>query len=260
MTEPKQDDAFFVHPMDEFGERQSGGVLRVSPDLPTLNTVSPRDFTFLLEWEAKKPTSCELQMQLQYQEPSLVASGFPDATYSYGFSAGARLDGSNVWDFADPIIAKYETGGGSNARVFYSDVRPGRFSLGVQQRVRMSIARWLQPDAGGGFIAVQGSIAACKFSDADPPTYTATTTIAAAASKQITSPPGALWWDFSTAQLGSQIRVTSFQGLYYKDTTIASPVQIPPVTPYPWLTGNSLLTVENVGALEATVTLQWWVR
>lgn len=243
------------------GYRQRGGQIVLGPTLPPTNATYPNAYQLLLEYESARAIPCELEIQMQYQEPAFAPPGFPDATFSVGFCAGARLDAANVWDLSDqPVIVKYETGAGPDARTFYSDLRPGRVSLGTQTRVRVSIARWLVGDGGGANINVQGSIAPAQGTDSDPPTYSAMTSIAAAASKQISAPAGAFWFDMQVQQAGSIIRATSFRGHWYKDTTAVAPTQIPPVMPAPWPAGDTLTTVANLGAAEAWVTLTWWVR
>ena len=243
------------------GYRQRGGQIILEPTLPSTNTTFPNAFQLLLEYESVRAIPCELEIQMQYQEPSILASGFPDATFSIGYCAGARIDAVNAWDDSDqPVIVKYETGAGPDARTFYSDLRPGRVSLGAQTRVRVSIARWLVADVGGANVAIQGSIAPSQGTDADPPTYSATAIIPAGATRTITAPPGAFWFDFFAQQSGSIVSATGFRAFFYKDFSLAAPIQIPYVMPAPWPSGESLLSVANLGAAEAWVTVCWWVR
>lgn len=251
--------AHWVDVLKVNGFGQVGGIATLPPELSPLNLTMPVSYIFLLEWRSLKAQTCELEIQLQYQEPSLSAAGFPDSTFSLGFSAGARRDAVSEWSWADPVIVKYETGGGANARVFYSDLRPGRFSLGAQERVRMSFARWMLADVGGANVAVQGSIAPSHGTDADPPTYTASIQIPAGTTRQMTAPPGALWWDFNCT-VPTQLRATTYQAVYDKNTVLGSLEQNPPVTPYPWLTSNSNIDFENLGAVDTVLTATFWVR
>jgi hypothetical protein len=157
--------------------------------------------------------------------------------------------------------------GGADARVFYSDVRAGRVSLGVQTRVRLSLARWLKDAESGLDLFVQGSINPAQALDADPPTYSAARRLAIGETAAITVPPGAMWWDFSVTDAGGglgaacQVRAQPNQGgTYYRDTTLAAPVQYPPSSPWPWIPGYGPLRFANLSAIAVLVTVTFWVR
>jgi hypothetical protein len=249
------------------GWRQSGGVALIPATMPPVNATSPRAFTQLLDWEAKQAMACELELQLE-ERASGSPTAFPENGFSASFLAGAMSgSGATLWDTGGPVLAKYETGGGADARVFYSDVRAGRVSLGVQTRVRVSLARWLRDAPSGLDLAVQGSINPAQALDADPPTYSAARSIAIGATAQITAPPGAMWWDFSVTDAGGgfgaacQVRAAPAQGgTYYRDTTLTAPIQYPPSSPWPWIPGSGPLSFANLSAIAVLVTVTFWVR
>ena len=253
----------WADPMAKNGFRQAGGVAYVGAVINPLNLTTPRAFEQLLDWESKLPQACELELQLQLQPGTpLSPTAFPDELFSSGYAAGAY--NGFPWDGGSPVITKYETGGGADARVFYSDTRPGRFSLGVQQRVRVSVARWLV-DSGfvGSTLVVQGSIGPSRGTDADPPTYTANGLVPTAANRNLTAPPGAVWWDWqcSSGSVGVpvQVQCEHGDGLFYKDTTVAAPVVYPPSAPYPVIPFAGFNFI-NLGAVDAGVTVTFWVR
>lgn len=255
----------WVDPMKSHGWRQSGGVLRVPGVFNPLNLERPRAFDSLLEWESELPQACELELQLQLQpDAGLSPTGFPDETVSNGFCAGA-FNGF-AWDLFETVIAKFETGGGADARVFYSDVRPGRFALGVQQRVRVSIARWLRDSSYvASSLVVQGSIGPAQATDADPLTYTAAIQLPAAGQRNLTAPPGALWWDWQidtgVASTYSQVIVQTPAGVSYKDTTYTAPIIYPPAAPYPWVCSAAPnLSFIHAGGDPCNLIVTFWVR
>lgn len=253
--------------MEVQGWRQAGGSCDVPAALPPLNATEPRAFVQLLEWEAKHAISCELELQTQSQ-PAVTPTGFPDGSNTSGARAGA-FQAAFSWNQTaggnnDIILAKYETGSGADARVFYSDCRPGRFSLGVQRRVRISLARWLRAGAAGTSFSVQGSIGPAHATDADPLTYTAAIEVLAAGQAQIEAPPGAQWWNFDISNGlapfdGSMLAVAN-ESQYMKDCSPLNPVQWPPSSPWPFTCGPGFINFLNTGATNLNLVVTFWVR
>jgi hypothetical protein len=264
MADDSPDRAVWTDPLRTRGYKQAGGNLLILPTLPGLNTVKPREFTFLLDWEAVEPMPVELEVQMQQQDPTVLAGGFPDATLGGGVICGAYFDagGPDIWDSdgAGCVATRIETGAGNNARFFYCDLRPGRFSLGVQSRVRMSCARWIIADPTNTVFAVQATIAPAKFSDADPPTYSLQTVVPVGATRGFVTPAGAQWFDMVVGTRGAQVEAAVFGGLYYRDTTLAAPICYPPAPPWPVPITGGTWDITNVGAVDALVTMIFWVR
>lgn len=255
----------WVDAMKSRGWRLSGGVVQLPADLPTFNTTSPRAFTQLLEFESKLAQPVELELQLQSQ-PVPTPDGFPDGASSVSPCAGAYQFGT-PWNLSAPnigiVIAKYETGSGADARTFYSDVRPGRFALGVQQRVRMSVARWLVAGVAGSFINIQGSIAPARGTDADPPTYTCGIDLPLGDDLYVMAPPGAMYWTFDcVANAGFSAQVIAQipgQAQFYRDTNPAAAILYPPAPAWPLGAGDALIHFINAG-VDCRLFATFWVR
>lgn len=241
------------------GIRSSGGQIIVPAAMPPINASFPLSFQQLLEWESfKGPLSVELQLQSQYQPPP-AGQTFPDNSVSgVGELAGAN-DNPGLWGLNAGLVAKIELGSGPIPRTLYSDVRNGRWALGSQSRVRVSVARWIVNQSSGLQLSLQGAVAPCQGgSDADPLTFTCGREIAAGATASLVTPNGAVWFDTFVAA-GSQIEITGIGGIYYKDTTLAAPICFPPATPWP-LPAQGTLDFENVGAAAAQVFVTFWLR
>lgn len=256
-------DPFLTNP-PETGVRTSGGQLIIPAALPVLNATAPREMQQLLEWESLRgPLSCELQLQCQYQ-PAFT-QGFPDTSIASSEPAGAYYDEVSVWNLGQSaLIAKLELGSGPVPRTIYADMRSGRWALGSQQRVRVSVGRWIGafPFAGTQ-VSVQAAVAAASSTDADPLTYTAAIQIPVAGTRSITTPPGACWFDAQIGAddptVGAQVLITDSVTTWYRDSTPAAPVIYPPASPWP-IGQLTTLDVINRGAAAANVRLVFWVR
>lgn len=251
----------FDRPDDEF--RTAGGQIMIGRELPALNASAPREMQQLLEWESMRgPRSCELQLQCQYQ-PAFT-QGFPDTSIASSEPAGAYYDATSVWSLGNSaLIAKIELGSGPVPRTLYADMRPGRWALGSQSRVRISVGRWLGEFPFASTVSVQAAVAAASSTDADPLTYTAAISIPAGATRNITTPPGACWFDAQIGNddptLGVKVLISDSVNCWYKDSTQAAPVCYPPATPWP-IGQLTTLDVINRGATTALVRLVFWLR
>lgn len=247
----------FVEPTH--GLRTSGGQIIVPATMPPINASFPRSYQQLLEWESfRGPLSVELQLQSQYQPPP-AGDTFPDNSISgVGEVAGAN-DNPGFWPLTGGLVAKIELGSGPIPRTLYSDVRSGRWALGSQTRVRVSVARWIADEPNGLQLSLQGAVAPCQGgSDADPLTFTCGREIAPAEIASLVTPNGAVWFD-TFIGAGAQIEISGIGGTYYKDTTLAAPICFPPATPWP-LAAQGTLDFENVGAAAAQVFVTFWLR
>lgn len=251
--------------------RQSGGYLALPATLPGINTTRPREFTFLLDFESAHPVAVEWQVNYETQDPTQPQGGFPNSNVAQEAFAGAYFDSSNIWTCEDRgcIVCKIELGAGLNARTLFTDLRAGRFSLGVQQRVRVSVARWLFAGDNDAVLAIQSTVAPAKTSDADPPTFTAEIVVAGPGlSNTITVPTGAQYFDFTARPVvglgnvydATKIFVYGIDSQYYKDSTLAAPVVFPPASPWPVRQGTTYFDVLNLGAVDAQVAMQFWIR
>jgi hypothetical protein len=251
----------FVYAPENHGYRTSGGQLVVPNVINPLNATVPRAFQQLLEWESfKGSVPCELQLQSQYQ-PAPSGQTVPDTSIATSEYAGAN-DNPGLWDLGGTaLIAKIELGSGPIPRTLFCDVRSGRWALGSQTRVRISVARWIGDNiATSTELSLQGAVAPCGGgSDADPLTYTCGKVLAIGAVQSLVTPPGAGWFDCLVSPAGAQVQINGVGGMFYKDTTLAAPVCYPPATPWP-LSNLGVLDFENVGIVEATLVVTFWLR
>jgi hypothetical protein len=262
----KEDDAFgeWVNRLEKFGWTASGGQLELPGTLNPANLTAPIAYLFLSDWESLTPKSVEWQVNVQARDAAgLSSTAFPPPAQGIAFNAGANFLPLDRWDSDNDscVVCKIELGAGPNARTIFSDLRPGRFALGVQTRVRVSVARWFKaaPPPQGSY-DIQSSVGAAETSDADPPTFSAMRRLNPGQLSTIFQPPGALWLDLSIAQGNTTVRIQSFDFDGVKCNDPAAPVCYPPSTPWPAPSAGSTFDVTNVGPVPAIVTVRWWVR
>jgi hypothetical protein len=240
----------------------SGTTVTVTAAVPGGNSLAPVNWQQLLSWDSADPLPVELQLSVSVGEGVL---SFPSSA-AIGFCAGARYDngGGTVWTWDDSaegcVVLKIEMGSGPDSRTVYADCRGGRFALGSQRSVRVSVARWLA--AGSAPAQVQGAVAVADGSG-DYLTYSAAISgVAAAADATMAAPPGALWWEFYPEEAGAW-EASSTDGTAnwraQRSCVAASPVYLPPTSPLPLLGSNGLVLV-NVGAAASGVYACFWVR
>lgn len=230
--------------------RLSAGVVRLGPAVPPENFVTPNTWQFLVEWASPVASTVEWQVQL---DSGLHSGFFPDGSGHIPFIAAA-------WDWVlnAGVIVRVECGSGPTARTFYCDLRSGRFALGVQERVRISIARWLAPDASGRVVVVQSTLGPAQASDAECPTYTAKGNTVGP-SKSLPIPPGAQWFDFTS---GNPVTVLVGGFEYARDTVTnpLAPVIVPGPGPYPVPAGATHVDFFWPGGFGGAATVIFWVR
>lgn len=239
----------------------SGRSVNVPAAVPLGNTTSILAWQQLLSWERSEgPMPVDLQLDVRL--PASVGGGFPEI-FANNFCAGAySAAGPDAWDdSADGCIAlKIELGTGANPRTLYADCRGGRFALGSNSFVRVSVARWLA--AGTTATLVQGGISPSDGSG-EYLTYSAVIDgVAAAATAVINVPPGATWFDFYPAPAGSWSAVSMdsvnpWIARRYESTT--APLYNPPTSPLPLLGSNGLVFT-NRGAAPSGVCAVFYVR
>jgi hypothetical protein len=248
---------------------QRGGTIIIPSDINSLNAAKPSVFSELLEWVSDDglPHAVEMQLQTQALDPTVSGSDFPDVNYVRARAAGATgwtydFDGNSC------TVMQVETGAGSNARRFWCDLRAGRFSLGVQTRVRLSVCRWVGNATSGESLTVQGSIAPAQAVEADPPTYTMRRMIDSGLTEDAPIPPGAHWFYVNAQgnpdadqEAECQLRIVSEDAdTFIVDTTQVAPLHYPPASPWPVPIGSTFLRVHNVGTEDAVVSVIYWVR
>lgn len=242
----------------------SGTTVTVGSAIPNGNTLSPTNWQQVLSWEADVPIPVDLQLDVRL--PTSAGGGFPDVN-AINFCAGGYYDDglgtTYTWDDAASgcVVLRIEMGAGPDARTLYADCRGGRYALGSQKWVRVSVARWLA--AGGGATAVVSGAVAPADGSGDYLTYSAAIdAVAAAASAVLAVPPGALWFDFYPTE-GASWEATSTDAtanwVARRVESAAAPVYNPPTSPLPLLGSNGVTLVNNsAGAAGAYVC--FWVR
>ncbi len=252
----------WVDRMKVLGWKQDGGSIVIQPTIPAINTLEPRQFDLFASFESKEPQPVEWQVQAQYNEAS-TGVGFPPIGTAFNLFAGA-LDvagGPILHGAQGAVVCKLELGGGPNARVIYTDLRNGRFSLGVQQFVKVSVARWAINDPIGATILAQCSLVPSKgHTDAEPPVFSCLGNVAVAGTVSVVIPPGATWFYLTNIDLGTQLTVNAVNARWLVDSAAAAPVFYPPNPPWPVPAGATVLDIENTGGATANFNLQFWVR
>lgn len=245
------------------GWNQSGGQVTLPGELPAANANLPREFLHVLSWESLTPQSCEWQVSLQTLA-ALANSDFPPQDTAIKYPAGA-VSGASLWAYQAAVTCKVELGSGPDARTIYTDLIAGRYSLGVQSRVRVSVARWR---SAGAPIQIQSAVAPAKHTDSDPPTFSALRLFNSNESAQIMTPCGAQWFEvtgvaqggglLSLASEGVQMVVVGAHGLYGFDSTASPPIMFPGPPPWPVDLGGFLSV--RCGTVPAIVCVRFWVR
>lgn len=242
--------------------RVAGGFVVVPAIMPPANMSTPLVWQQWLEWNGP-PAAVEWQVQLKNAEQPL---GFPPRNYSADWIAGASAATPGGGAVGSHIVARIECGSGPTARMFFADVRAGRFALGVQERVRISVARWRADDPFLRPVEYQGTIGPAQATDADPPTYSVIHTFTAGENlNQMAVPPGAAWFDFSLTAGAVRVTFTGYTGgnygSIYRDVGASPPVSIPGPGPYPVPAGAGNVNAIQPSALDgATLSLTFWVR
>lgn len=242
----------------------SGKPVTIPAAVPDANALSIGAWKQLVHWETSgDPVSVDLVLDVRLT--SSAGRGFP-SVLANNFCAGAFYDTgagpTYTWDdSADGCIAiKIECGTGSNPRTLYADARGGRYALGPNQWVRVSVARWLA--AGTTDTVVQAGIAPSDGSG-DYFTFSAVIDgIAAAGVAALAVPPGAVWWDFYPLPDTSWSAIsmdTPAAWIARRYESVAAPLYNPPTTPLPLLGSNGIV-LTNQGAAAAGVCLTFWVR
>lgn len=238
--------------------RQTGGLAEVPYTVPAGNVTFPQEWQFVTEWFADgDPRPVDLQLDTYFLPlDGLVVSnpGFPTGQRPV-FSAGSTLVTSPA---GSTIVVRIELGQGPNARTLYCDLKSGRFALGSQERVRVSVARWKTSEPLTGNIRVQAGISETDGSG-EYLTYTmVSTSIVAAASLTVYWPPGAAWWDWYSNGDFFAVQYSPDLGYVARYANVSPPVYVPPSSPLPIL--SSGVTLTNDGAIDSPITIVVWVR
>lgn len=240
--------------------KTSGKPVTVPAAVPDANTAGISAWQQLMHWEIDGGDPVPVDLVLDVKLLSSVADGFPEV-WANNFAAGGRYVGFNWDDAAEGCVAiKVECGTGNLPRTLYADCRGGRYALGPNQWVRVSVARWLA--AGNSPVTVQGGLAPSDGSG-DYFTYSAVIDgVAAASSVSLAVPPGAVWFDFypfPDSSWSAKSIDTPSAWVARRYESAVSPVYNPPSSPLPLISSNGV-TLTNDGAAAAGVMLVFWVR
>lgn len=255
----------WVDPLKSRGWVQSGGQLTLPPQLSALNATVPSEWTPLLSYESLEPRACEWQVSAKYP-PSLSMDGiYPVVDTPYRFRSGAIRPGPfgspTWWDsLSPPVTCRIELGSGPDARVIYSDLSSGRYSLGIQSRVRIGVARYAL--AGSAPVHIQSSIAPVRHTDADPPIYSALGRFPALSNASIHAPPGAQWFSISVKGTAGNTAPPSVAAQTRSGHFIINQQTTPPTVypgPPPWPADDGAMTF-YIGSEECWICVTYWVR
>ena len=252
--------------------RLAGGMARIAAACPAPNLTTPQAWQQLVEWNGLA-SAVEWQVQITYETPN---GGWPGANPMPGDFPPIRyandvIAGMGGWNGlpATRVVAQIECGSGPVARKFYTDVRSGRFSLGVQERVRISVARWAANDYLDRTLIVQSTVGPAQMSDADPPTFSCSHVFEGGESLYAIVPPGAVWFDFSTSNMDPATFWLHAQALggsggadFYRSFDPAAPISVPSPGPWPLPAQCGQIYVRNIDAagFQHPATLTFWVR
>lgn len=173
--------------------KQSGGLLTLAT-FNALNTARPAGFDLLLDWKAANGLSAPVELQLDFQRPGIYPTSFPVASRPVYFAGVCDTDGQPHTGYGAAVV-KIETGG-RTPRTLYSDLRRGRWSLGSQESVKVSIAfwglAWTDPSAFPTGMQIAGNVVPHS-PLAEPLRYTMAEALDPAATLQLPIPPGAVY-------------------------------------------------------------------
>lgn len=245
--------------------RLSGGRCMIAAAVPPANASLPRTWELLLQWTRDTgPLAVDLQLQLTLQGNVSGANEFPSKRNT-SYRAGANVSAGSLWNFAPyPLtIVMIELGSGPDARVIYSDLRSGRFSLGAQEQVRVSVARW-GPNNDSFDCLVQGSVAPSDGSS-DYLTYSASIEIAAGDTVTMNVPPGATFFECTADDYDCLLTITNgtpATAFWVRDTTVggAGPAFVPPTSPIALPGGTAFLFITNDSAADHVVTVEFFLK
>jgi len=236
---------------------QNGGVVILPGTLPPANATAPTQWIFVTEWvsdAAPKPVDLQIDTVAMYAV-GVTPSGWPPLRPMFNAGGG---------DGVDPIqgttaIVRLELGQGPNARVLYCDLKSGRFALGSQTRVRVSIARWQTADANNQDTRVEIGISETDGSG-EYLTYSfGGLEVLAGNAAGLQFPPGAAWFDYySEGDFESSYVIGDDFGYSARLAAQSPPVYIPPTSPLPVSRPSVVFT--NVGADPASLIVVVWVR
>ena len=242
--------------------RKSGRPFDIPAAVPATNMTDVTAWSQIAEVLCDAPMPLELQLEVKLA--TSLGGGLP-RTDLINYQAGGRYDlvgGPFNWDACEEgcVVVKVEMGGGQDARYVLCDARNGRFELGSQQQVRVSVARWL---AAGTFASqIRASISPSDGSGDYLQYSAAIAGVAAAASANLYNPPGAQWFELFPELGGDWTVVSTDSTANWQARRIASatnPIYVPPWSPLP-LPGSNGISVTNNGAGAAGVQIVYWVR
>lgn len=220
---------------------------------PPANVNAPAEWILLMEWKSdENPLPVDLQLDAFVVADNVTSFPKPRIALHAGSTYFTDVDG-----FVG--IIRLELGQGPNARTIYADLKGGRYALGSQERVRVSMCRWQTSLLGNANIRVEAGISETDGSG-EYLTYTmAQLTVAPGSDLAVQFPPGAAWWEYYSA--GDFRAAFSSGDTYNFSERLAAqspPVYEPPSSPLP--VSQGALTLTNIGVDPASVVVVIWVR
>lgn len=236
---------------------QMGGSAILPGTLPPANAAAPNEWVFVVEWVSDdEPRPVDLQIDTFRIPPTGQTDDFPPRApllhaSAFGLSGVPGTTG----------IVRLELGQGPNARTLYCDLKSGRFALGSQTRVRVSMCRWLTAEPSNDAVRVQIGISETDGSG-EYLTYTMVRSeeLIVGDAFDFSFPPGAAWWEFYSDGDWVAYEAASADNLGYAARFVETspPVYTPPSSPLP--VTYQRMTLENVGTEAAAITVVVWVR
>lgn len=267
----EREDGFFKwsDPLQTKGWKVAGGQITLPALVPVINLALPVQYDLLVAFESLKPQLVEWAVNTCALGTASAAE-FPIidrmiTTYAGATDPDAVPINEPIPNTGGQVVCKLELGSGPNARVMWTDLRPGRFALGAQTYARVSVARWGPQPIASYPIDIQSSIVPVPFTDAEPPTFTvATLDLAPGAAAGFNVPPGALWVSLdvipSIVGADAQMRLIANGGQWVIKSSSTGPLASPGPPPWPWPCGAANVGVLNEGAAPASAKITFWVR
>lgn len=250
------------HPRQRPFGKQSQGILDVTDDVFSSTATRPDNWKLLIDWENDCAEACDLQLEVTQAQGT--NDSFPPNNFR-NYTAGSYYTGGGSTSTDPKGIIKVEFGG-FQPRTVYADLANGRFSVGGQEKVRVSVCRWGVATGATTTLRARASIVPSS-GDSELLRYSARLTIAAADNETITVPPGARYFevypDCSNAG-AANAPVLSLSGAVSGKRDLLQGIYYPPSSPLPIQgvsgAGGQTVTVANSGSASVDVLLVFWVQ
>jgi hypothetical protein len=247
--------------------RQSQGIWEGTDEVLSVNAITPQQFNTVLEWSNDSPVPVDLQVEVTSPGSS---SGFPSDVLR-NFFAGSYLPGLTPYISEGPCAVMKVEFGGLQPRTVFADLANGRFSIGAQESVRVSFARWMGGVEDPLPLRVRASVAPGS-GDSELLRYTAYLSLDSGNSYgfEVPVPPGARYGDVYVNPSQSQDFGTATAPVIECSTAFAavrdytSGTYYPPTGPLPILgtdaSATLALVINNITANNCKAYAVFWVQ